>query len=399
MKWVLLVAILYAAIATASQPDSNAAEGAQAAALGPRKLRALKQDVDASLLNNQTFALFDAKIASFSPCLGVDWELLWSDEFNDYGSPVVDPKKWSVQTGDGSQYGIPGWGNDELQYYTERSSNIYVQDGKLVIQAQRESGENLDWMYKKCLNECDYWCSTDETKSQGDIPGCIETCSVPRCDTIKANAVTSARIRTFNKLAVVPSEDYPSIRIEASVKVPRGTGLWPAFWMLPDQGARSNCSGCGLYSDWPASGEIDIFEGANDMSNVLGTIFYGGEGEVQQYSGGGGPFSVDGFQTIALEWDFDQMRWFIDDRQFHAADSAAKLNSNGQPGGWYSKNGQGNAPFDAAFYLIMNLAVGGKFPNADPAATLADLSVGAKQMEIDFVRVCGKAATPPETPV
>jgi beta-glucanase (GH16 family) len=154
-----------------------------------------------------------------------------------------------------------------------------------------------------------------------------------------------------------------------------------------------------MYGNWPASGEIDVFEGANDMSNILGTIFYGGVGEVQQYSGGAGPASVDGFQTLALEWDFNTMRWFINDRQFHMAESAAKINPQGQPGGWYSKDGQGNAPFDAAFYLILNLAVGGKFTAVNPAAAVADLSLGAKRMEVDYVRVCGKAATPPETPV
>jgi hypothetical protein len=94
-----------------------------------------------------------------------------------------------------------------------------------------------------------------------------------------------------------------------------------------------------------------------------------------------------------------QMKWFVGDQQYMQADSAAKLNSMGIPGGWYSKNGQGNAPFDAAFYLILNLAVGGKFTHADPAGALADLSLGAKSMEVDYVRVCGKAATPPSAEV
>ncbi|KAG7673251.1 hypothetical protein Ndes2526B_g03321 [Nannochloris sp. 'desiccata'] len=405
MKWVLIIVLLHSTISAArlpGRPDSAsdvASGGAQAATLeseSSRHHRSLQQDTTLRTLPNQTIELMDAKIASFSPCLGVNWELLWSDEFSDYASAAVDPAKWSYQTGDGSQYGIPGWGNDELQYYTERSSNLYVQDGKLIIQAQRESGENSDWMYKKCLNECEYRCNLEGKTKTDDISGCVQTCSVPRCDEIKATGATSARIRTFGKLAVVPSEDYPSVRIEASVKLPRGVGLWPAFWMLPEQ-SPSNCSGCGRYGKWPASGEIDIFEAANDMSNIQGTLFYGAEGEVQQYSGNGGPAPVDVFQTIALEWDYEQMRWFIDDRQFMQADSAAKLNSMGIPGGWYTKTGQGNAPFDAAFYLILNLAVGGNYPNADPAATLADLSLGAKKMEVDYIRVCGKAATPSET--
>ena len=75
------------------------------------------------------------------------------------------------------------------------------------------------------------------------------------------------------------------------------------------------------------------------------------------------------------------------------------MNPNGQSGGWYSKNGQRNAPFDAAFYLILNLAVGGNFTYADPGAALYDLSLGAKSMEVDYVRVCGKPATDPGTPL
>jgi hypothetical protein len=234
MRCILLVALLFATISAArlsgrlesATSIPAAAEGAQAATLETTSTshrRSLQQDVGAALLN-QTFQLMDDAIASYSPCLGVDWELLWQDEFNDYSSAAVDPTKWTMQLGDGFQYGIPGWGNDELQYYTERSSNIYVQDGKLHIQAQRESGEALDWMYKKCLNDCEYWCTTEDDKKD-DIPGCIQYCSVPRCENIMLNGTTSARIRTFGKMAVVPSEDYPSVRIEASVKVRRGYGL------------------------------------------------------------------------------------------------------------------------------------------------------------------------------
>ena len=242
----------------------------------------------------------------YSPCLGPDWSMLWRDEFSGPGA-APDPTKWGAQEGDGAEFNLSGWGNQELQYYTNRLENAYVQDGRLVIQAQRESGATLDAVVAMCFLECSQRCSL--TTPAGDpVDPCVQACSVPRCDTFKNRGITSARLRTYGRLAVSPSDQFSAVRVEGRIKLPRGAGLWPAFWMLPEQGARADCVGCGDYGGWPSSGEIDIMEGRNDMSSVIGTLFYGGEGEVQQVTADAGPAS-EGYSLFSLEWDAQQMRY------------------------------------------------------------------------------------------
>src|SRR5690606_15151789 len=117
---------------------------------------------------------------------------VWSDEFNKNGKP--DPAKWSYQTGGN------GWGNNELQYYTE-GDNVNVEDGKLVITARKEAKGS--------------------------------------------NQYTSTRLVSKNK------GDFLYGRIEVKAKIPKGVGSWPAIWMMPTTST---------YGGWPTSGEIDIME-------------------------------------------------------------------------------------------------------------------------------------------
>jgi beta-glucanase (GH16 family) len=117
---------------------------------------------------------------------------VWSDEFNQNGKP--DPAKWSYQTGGN------GWGNNELQYYTE-GDNVHIEDGKLVITARKEAKGS--------------------------------------------NQYTSTRLVSKNK------GDFLYGRIEVKAKIPKGVGSWPAIWMMPTSST---------YGGWPASGEIDIME-------------------------------------------------------------------------------------------------------------------------------------------
>ena len=124
------------------------------------------------------------------------YELVWSDEFNYTGLP--DPAKWTHEVGGG------GYGNNELQYYTEnRLENSRVEDGKLIIEARKEMHE--------------------------------------------ANNYTSARLITYKN-----GHSFRYGRIEARMKLPYGQGIWPAFWMLGD----------GIFegTPWPACGELDITE-------------------------------------------------------------------------------------------------------------------------------------------
>lgn len=181
--------------------------------------------------------------------------LAWSDEFD---GNSLDLTKWTPQYGDGSQYGIPGWGNNEWQSYTDNPSNLFVQDGRLHIVAQKQG-----------------------------------------------NQYTSARIRTLGK------GEFTYGRMEASIKVPApGAGLWPAFWMLPTNSP---------YGGWAAGGEIDIVEWINGMDEVHGTLHHGSAWPANQYTGGsydppGG--AISGFHTYAIEWDPDQIRWYFDDVQY-----------------------------------------------------------------------------------
>jgi len=145
--------------------------------------------------------------------------LVWSDEFD---GPEIDASKWSYDLEDGCQLGddLCGWGNNELQYYTDSFSNSFIEDGKLVIKAIKEN--------PLFLNEHQY---------------------------------TSARMVTKNK------GDWKYGRIDVRAKMPIGKGLWPAIWMLPTDN---------VYGGWPRSGEIDIMEYLGDEpERVFGTIHYG----------------------------------------------------------------------------------------------------------------------------
>lgn len=183
--------------------------------------------------------------------LGQYGHLAWSDEFD---GTELDRSKWTPQYGDGSQYGIPGWGNNELQSYTDSPSNLFVQNGRLNIVAQKQG-----------------------------------------------NQYTSARIRTLG------NGEFTYGRMEASIKVPTaGQGLWPAFWMLPTDSP---------YGGWAAGGEIDIAEWINGMDVAHGTLHHGSAWPSNQQTTGsfnpaGG--AITGFHTYAIEWDPDEIRWYFD---------------------------------------------------------------------------------------
>jgi hypothetical protein len=184
--------------------------------------------------------------------------LVWSDEFD---AAQLDPEVWFFENGDGSQYGIPGWGNNELQWYLE--DNAELRDGMLVISAREESAGGKNH--------------------------------------------TSARINTRDRFA------FRHGRIEARIRLPGGQGIWPAFWMLPQED---------VYGTWAASGEIDIVEAVNlggaGGNTVFGTIHHGGEFPSNVSSGNDYLVPTDattGFHTYALEWDstVPEMRWYVDD--------------------------------------------------------------------------------------
>jgi beta-glucanase (GH16 family) len=239
--------------------------------------------------------------------------LVWSDEFD---APQLDPDVWYFESGDGTQYDNPGWGNNELQWYSP--DNAEIRDGMLVINVREESQSGKHY--------------------------------------------TSARITTVDRFA------FRYGRIEARMRLPGGQGIWPAFWLLPQDFA---------YGAWAASGEIDVMEainiGAAGGNTVLGTLHYGGIFPDNIYTGNEHSVATDvasNFHSYALEWDESEMRWYVDDVLYAAQNS------------WSSVTADFPAPFDQPFYILLNVAVGGNLPGAPDAATVFPAT-----MEVDYVRI------------
>ena len=242
-----------------------------------------------------------------------NWVLTWSDEFDAADGSAPDPRKWTTETGGG------GWGNNELEYYTARRTNSRVEKGNLVIDALQEKFTGPDGVTR------DY---------------------------------TSARLKT-EKLF---TQKYG--KFEARIRIPKGQGMWPAFWMLGDDIPTAG---------WPACGEIDIMENiGREPATVHGTIHGPG------YSGGkslGAPYVVSGgnvaddFHVFAAEWEPKEIRFYVD-------------------GHLYETRTPGDLPagarwvFDHPFFLILNVAVGGGWPgNPD------DSTKFPQEMLVDYVRV------------
>jgi uncharacterized protein (TIGR03437 family) len=230
------------------------------------------------------------------------WTLTWSDEFNEPNGSGVNPQKWTMETGGG------GWGNNELEYYTNRLQNAYLENGSLVI---------------KAINE---------------------TYTGP--DGVRRN-YTSARLKTQDKFA----QAYG--RFEARIKIPFGQGLWPAFWMLG-----SDIPQIG----WPRCGEIDIMENiGKEPSTVHGTIhgpgYSGSAGIGAAYTLLNGERFADTYHIYAIEWQPELIRWYVDGTLYKT------VTRNDLPGGatWV---------FNHPFFVLLNVAVGGSWPGNPEAGTV-----------------------------
>jgi beta-glucanase (GH16 family) len=242
------------------------------------------------------------------------WKLVWSDEFNAPDGTAVDPAKWVSETGGN------GWGNDELEYYTTRPQNATQEGGNLVIHAIEE-------------------------KYTGPDGG--------------TRNYTSARLKTLGKF----SHKYG--RFEARIKIPRGQGIWPAFWMLGDDIAKRG---------WPKCGEIDIMENiGKEPSLVHGTIhgpgYSGGNGIGSPYAFPDDQHFADDFHVYAVEWEKKAIRFYVDDH-LYATRTPTELPQGTK---WvYGHN----------FFMLLNVAVGGGWPgNPDSSSAFP------QTMLVDYVRV------------
>ncbi|KAG7667931.1 hypothetical protein Ndes2437B_g07979 [Nannochloris sp. 'desiccata'] len=291
------------------------------------------------------------------------WKLIWRDEFD--GSRI-DSKRWSYQLGNGCEYGICGWGNNEHQYYTNQSANSVVEGGRLIIKARHETGAQRERLQKYCKSRC----------SQKDA-----NCKAG-CDGV---GFSSARLRTAGKFSVAPgSKGYSSIRVSARIKLSPGAGLWPAIWLLPEVPKARRCSGCGRYGVWASSGEIDVFEAVNGMNEALGSIHYGSAWPNNQYSTVRREIDPNVWHTVTLIWRSSMMEWYLDGQKFGEARSGG-----GTTNGWYSA-GEGagaNSPFDERFHILINMAVGGGLTGNMPVEGAAATLVNPKSFQIDWIRV------------
>lgn len=237
------------------------------------------------------------------------YQLVWSDEFDKDGLP--DNTKWGYDVGGN------GWGNNELEYYTNaRSENARVVNGNLIIEARKEnfSGKNY----------------------------------------------TSARLLTKGKA------QWTYGKFDIRAKLPKGTGMWPAIWMLSANDPLH----------WPDDGELDIMEEVGFNQNVIyGTAhnkLYNGANGQQKGGNTVVPDADNSFHVYSIEWTNDRVIWSVDNVQYFTYfDPGLGF------GGW---------PYANDFFMILNIAVGGNWGGQKGV----DDSIFPQQMLIDYVRVYQK---------
>jgi len=229
------------------------------------------------------------------------WKLVWSDEFNYSGLP--DPANW------GNEVGFVR--NNELQFYTSgRLENSVVQNGNLLIIGRKEQFDSAGY--------------------------------------------TSASLTTDGK------HSWTYGKIEARMKLPKGQGIWPAFWML----------GQDIHQvGWPRCGEIDIMEHINNEDILYGTLHWDNGKHVS--SGSKIPCTVTKFHNYGVEWDRDSIKWLLDGVRYHSVCIKDSIDSTSE--------------FHKPQYIILNLAIGGDWPkNPDESTQFPDT------VYVDYVRTYQK---------
>lgn len=247
--------------------------------------------------------------------------LVMQDEFNTPGPP--NATLWNYDIGTGQN----GWGNNELEFYTDRAKNVVVQDGNLVITAHKE--------------------------------------------TYNGSAYTSARLLTKGKF----EQAYG--RFETRMKLPWGQGIWPAFWML----------GADIETNpWPGAGEIDImeFRGQNPttiLGSVHGPGYSGGQAITKSYTLKNDRFDT-GFHVFGIEWGPEYVNFYVDNVLYNQI-TPANLPVLDTPDPLNPLNkAKANWVFNKPFYILINVAVGGSFVGSPNSET-----VFPQTMLVDYVRV------------
>lgn len=232
-----------------------------------------------------------------------NWQVVWSDEFNGPAQSAPDPSKWTYDIGNN------GWGNNELENYTNSTNNAYLDgNGNLVIHVKSD--------------------------------------------------LTSARMKSQGLFS------FTYGKVEARIKIPRGQGIWPAFWML---GTNIDTAG------WPQCGEIDIMENIGREPNIVhGTVH--GPDQSGNATGVGAPYSLssgsfaDDFHVYAVSWSPASVQFLVDDNVYFTVTPSTNYSYP-----WV---------FNTPFFIIMNVAVGGNWPGYPDSTTMYP-----QDMLVDYVRV------------
>lgn len=229
-------------------------------------------------------------------------KLVWEENFN---RPTLDESTWNFELGDGCP-NLCGWGNNERQVYT--TENHEIKNGNLIIHAKKE-----------------------------------------------LNKYTSTKITTKDKKSFLYG------RMETRAKLPVGSGIWPAFWMLGQ-----NIDQIG----WPKSGEIDILEYIGKEPHMVFTTLHtqDSHGNTINTKKTKFPTIEEGFHVFALDWTKDKMEFYVDEVLVYTFQPEVKNEDT-----W---------PFNKPFYFILNVAIGGNF--GGPAV---DDSIFPQDFIIDYVKV------------
>ncbi len=240
-------------------------------------------------------------VSSFIPTVtakaDTGWNLAWSDEFN---GTSINTSNWKYETGG------DGWGNNELEYYTNRSENARIENGNLVVEARKENYNGMNY--------------------------------------------TSARLKSQGL------KNWTYGKVEARMKLPSGQGVWPAFWMLGENISQVS---------WPKCGEIDIMEHINNESAIHGTIHWDSTGNNThaQYGAASPNIDVTQYHVYSIEWDASSIKWFVDGTQYLEANIANNINGTDEfhkpffilfnlaVGGNWPGNPDGSTPFPAKMYV------------------------------------------------
>jgi beta-glucanase (GH16 family) len=271
-----------------------------------------KENINA--LNNNKLETSTISNNSMNKMKDTNWKLKWADEFE---KETIDSNNWTLQVVKAGKF------NEEWQRYTNNNKNAYIENNYLVIKAIHESDKH------------------------------------------GLNQYTSARLHTANK------QSWKYGKIAARIKLPQGKGIWPAFWMLG-----TNINENGGDTPWPQSGEIDILElyGTKDDGLIESNVHYADSTGSHAMMGAAsfkldkGKFA-DEFYVFELEWNENQLTWFVDGKQFAEMDISSDELSE----------------LHKEFFILFNIAVGGTY-----AGRPNDTTNFPQHMYVDWVRVYEK---------